>query len=263
MDTIIFWAPIVLLFLSAFIAAIVKLRTKDICLKKLSDFFCLIKTPNNRWLWGDLRVFADAIELTYSQAVAYDQKHAKVSYLLYKADLSQVQFIARPVPKKNSEDYLKWKKELAAIHNPSFARKTARKIRNLFNLLRDAFSQTLTAIIGVLTRNPKLQNIAGNASQKRFNEMGQTVIGSVPNSYEHVLEHYLGEKVVCESMRDGKLVEDIGILQEYSSKYLLLRGVILNETIPEDFEGFEDDAKEFDLILPRGASVVRHLAKSM
>lgn len=261
MDTWAFWLPILLLFLSAFLAAILRLRAKDICLKQFNRHFCLMKTPNNRWLWGDLRVFPDALELRYRRKVAYTETHEKASYLLYSNEISQLQFIARPSPSEGSPEYERWQKELEAINNPSFVRVVGRRVRNLFNLLRDAFSQTLSAMIGVLTRQQRIQRTSGGAAEKRFNEMGQTVLGTVPNAYEHILEHYLGKFVVCESMRDGSLLEDNGILQEYSAKYLLIRGVELEDAFPAGAFGAEVSRLKADLILPRNSSLVRHLSE--
>ncbi len=261
MDTWTFWLPILLLFLSAFLAAILRLRAKDICLKQFNRHFCLMKTANNRWLWGDLRVFPDALELRYRQKVAYTETHDKASYLLYSNDIGQLQFIARPSPKEGTPEYESWRKELEAINNPSFVRVVGRRIRNLFNLLRDAFSQTLSAVIGVLTRQQRIQKVSGGAAEKRFNEMGQSVLGTVPNAYEHVLEYYLGKFVVCESMRDGKLLEENGILQDYSGKYLLIRGVELVDAFPAGAFGCEVSRLKVDLILPRSSSLVRHLSE--
>lgn len=261
MDTWTFWLPILLLFLSAFVAAILKLRSRDSCLKQFNGYYCLLKTPNNRWLWGDLRVFPNALELRYRKGVDYLPKFQKASYLLYQNDIGELQFIARPSPEPETPEFASWEKELEAINNPTFLRTVKRRIRNLFNLLRDAFSQTLTAVIGVLTRQQKIQQTSGGAAEKRFNEMGQTVLGTVPNAYEQILEFYLGKFVVCESMRDGKLVEDNGILQEYSAKYLLIRGVELSDAFPEGAFSKTPQQLKVDLILPRTASVVRHLSQ--
>lgn len=262
METWTFWLPILLLFLSAFVAAILKLRSRDLCLKQFNRHYCLLKTPNNRWLWGDLKVFPDALELRYRQGVPYLPDFEKASYLLYQNDIGQLQFVARPSPKEGTPEYESWQAELKAINNPSLIRVVGRRVRNIFNLLRDAFSQTLTAVIGVLTRQQKIQQTSGGAAEKRFNEMGQSVLGTVPNAFEHVLEYYLGKYVVCESMRDGSLVEDNGILQEYSAKYLLIRGVELKEEIPGEAWDYKTASLKVDLILPRAGSVVRHLSRT-
>ncbi len=62
------------------------------------------------------------------------------------------------------------------------------------------------------------------------------------------------KQVVVEILEDGQVVEFVGLLQEYSGKYLLLRNVALQPgvDIGQPLPG------HFDVIFPRSHALVRH-----
>ena len=71
-------------------------------------------------------------------------------------------------------------------------------------------------------------------SDKRLHEMQTNLTGMVPNAWEPVLEKYRGKQVAIErGVKDG-LVYENGILEDYSSKYLLLRDVKFSEDALKD-----------------------------
>ena len=63
MDTLAFWLPLFLLFLSALVGAVIKRRSCDHCLKKFEHCKILLKTNQGDWISGTLEVFAQGIEL--------------------------------------------------------------------------------------------------------------------------------------------------------------------------------------------------------
>jgi hypothetical protein len=56
------------------------------------------------------------------------------------------------------------------------------------------------------------------------------------------------------------VIERIGILAEYSDKFLYLRDVIFREPLPVEALRPHDARDRFAIILPRSNSFVRHLA---
>ena len=63
MDTFGFWLPLILLFISALIGAVIKRRACDHCLKKFEANKILLFTNASEWICGKLEVFAQGIEL--------------------------------------------------------------------------------------------------------------------------------------------------------------------------------------------------------
>ena len=96
-------------------------------------------------------------------------------------------------------------------------------------------------------------------NDKRFGEMQGNLTNMIPNAWEPILEKYLGNPVVVERRSESELLMESGILEDYSSKYLLLRDVKLSANIlnPKDdeFSSFDDHA--CDVLYARDNSVLR------
>jgi hypothetical protein len=103
-----------------------------------------------------------------------------------------------------------------------------------------------------MKKSTPMGKVAG--ADKRAGEIGNTLLGTVPNAYEPVLEKYLSRQVIVEMLEDDQVIEFAGLLQEYSGRYLLLRnvayrpGVDVGNPLPE----------RFDIIFPRNKALVRH-----
>ena len=123
------------------------------------------------------------------------------------------------------------------------------------NTLRDAVSQSIGMILGTLKTKTAIGKIAG--ADKSAGEISSTLLGTVPNAYEPMLEKYLSRKVVVEIVENGEVIEYTGLLQEYSEKYLFLRDVAFNPEIK-----FETPLPDrFDIIFLRKKALVRHYLK--
>ena len=70
---------------------------------------------------------------------------------------------------------------------------------------------------------------------------------------------YRGHPIVVERKTSNGLIKESGILEDYSSKYLLVREVEVRE--PELLKFLEDNPKlgtKHDLVYSRGTSMIRH-----
>jgi hypothetical protein len=111
-------------------------------------------------------------------------------------------------------------------------------------------------LVGVFKQKTPLSKIAG--ADLQATQVGQKLLTVIPNSYEPALELYLTRDVAVETIYDGQLQEQVGILQEYSDKFLLLSDVFFPE-LPEAQGLRERDGKsQFTVIFPRKQAVVRH-----
>ncbi len=247
-----FWLPMALLFLAATIAAIASRRKRDQCLKYFNREPVMILMQSGKWLWGRFIAFPKTMELVFEQPEKDETGLKKASYVLYAPEIDHIKKIIQPSPQAGTKEYARWQKEIQRIANPSFFRRMRRWLWNLFNTLRDAVAQALTMLIGSVKKSTPIGKISG--ADKRAGEIGSTLIDTVPNTYEPVLEKYLSRQVVVEMLEGGTVVEFAGLLQEYSGKYLLLRNVEYQPAIETDRE-LPD---RFDIIFPRSLALVRH-----
>jgi small nuclear ribonucleoprotein (snRNP)-like protein len=248
MEMLDFWLPMILLFLAATITAIATRRKRDRCLKYFNREPVMILMQSGKWLWGRFIAYPKAMELVFENP----DSTGKASYVLYSPEVDGIRKILQPPPRIGTKEHERWKKEIERIANPSMLRRFRRAVWNVFNTLRDAVSQSLGMILGTLKSKSPMGKVAG--ADKRAGEIGNTLLGTVPNTYEPVLEKYLSKQVVVEMLEDGQVVEFIGLLQEYSGKYLLLRNVALQPKVDTG----QPLPKCFDVIFPRSQALVRH-----
>jgi hypothetical protein len=241
-----------LLFVTATITAIATRRKRDRCLKYFNHDPVMILMESGKWLWGRFHVFPKAMELTFEHPEADESGYKKASYVLYTPEVAGIKKILQPPPLTGTPAHEKWKKELQRIANPSLARRFKRWLWNVFNTLRDAVSQSMGMVIGSMKKSTPIGKVAG--ADKHAGEIGNTLLETVPNTYEPVLEKYLSKQVIVEMLEDGKVIEFAGLLQEYSGTYLLLRNVVYQPEI-----GFNTPLPDrFDIIFPRSKALVRH-----
>jgi len=250
------WLPLLLLFLSTALGAFVKSRSRDLCLKKFDRSFVLIKTEDGRWFWGNLNVFSTCLELHFPpppQAGAI----TKLSYIFYEPELPSIVSVVRPAPCNTPELDREWKMEMAALLERGPGERALRQFRNLFNILRDAFSQSIGLLVGLMKTKQKIAAVP--ALDQRGNEFGKHLLSVLPNAYEPILEKYLGHPVVVQSLKPGAMPEQVCILEEYTEKFLLLR----DAPAPADWPAaltFPSPC-HYDVIYARRVAVIRHLAQ--
>ena len=64
MNTLAFWLPLFLLFLSALVGALIKRRSCDHCLKRFNGNQVLLPIGTKDWICGKLEVFAQGLEIS-------------------------------------------------------------------------------------------------------------------------------------------------------------------------------------------------------
>ena len=247
-----FWMPMALLFLAATVTAIATRRKRDRCLKYFNREPVMILMESGKWLWGRFIAYPKAMELAFENPQRDESGFKKASYVLYTPEVDAIQKILQPPPKAGTPEYARWQKELQRLANPSLARRFRRWLWNVFNTLRDAVSQSLGMLIGSMKKSTPIGKVAG--ADKRAGEIGTTLLGTVPNTYEPVLEKYLSKQVIVEMLEEDRVVEFAGLLQEYSGKYLLLRNVVYSPRVDTGVPMPE----RFDIIFPRNKALVRH-----
>jgi hypothetical protein len=261
MDAIwIFWVPLFLLFASTTAGAIVKNQARDACLKKFHGSYVVVRTEDGRWFWGVLQVFSTCLELVFHSDSGKTGDYLKRSYIFYEPEIQTITSIFRLVRSDEKNGDLQWQKEIQDLIHQSLAERASRQARNVFNILRDAFSQSVGLVVGLVKTRQKVATVP--ALDQRGNEFGKHLLAIVPNAYEPVLERYVGREVIVQSLKPGLLDEQVSILEEYTERFLLVRDVPTPANLPPQAL-LSGSAWHVDAIHARRLVVVRHLAERM
>jgi hypothetical protein len=256
MESLAFWLPLFFLFMSALFGTVLKRRARDHCLKKLDGCNVFLPHGTDNWQSGEVRIFAQGIELLYKDI----QKHSfgtVNSLVLHPHEVDKIPFIIRPAPQEDTRAGNLWSKDLLRIRNPSFKDKFFRLVLNIYNMLRDAFGQAAKTIIGAISKGSSVAKVKN--ADTRMNEIGSGLTELVPNAWEPILEKYRGRPIVVERKSSNGLIKEAGVLEDYSSKYLLVRQVVIND----GENGLtalvkEGKAEVYDVLYSRSSTVIRN-----
>ena len=259
MDTLAFWLPLSLLFLSALVGAIIKRRSCDHCLKKFENSKVSIQL-GGKWVCGTLEVFAQGIELKNSHQTELEGAQV-LSHIIHAAELEKVSLIIRKAPSLDTKLGQVWQEERKRLVDPPLQDRLKRSVLNSFNMLRDSFGQAMKAIIGSMSKDTRLGKTKD--ADKRFGEIQGNLTNMIPNAWEPILEKYLGNSVAVERKTDSELLLESGILEDYSSKFLLLRDVKVTGSVFDQENGFGlSDGHAYDILYTRDYTILRYSLKA-
>lgn len=257
MNTLAFWLPLLFLFASALLGTILKRRAKDHCLKKFEGHYTILPSLSGEMIQGFLSVYAQGIQLLYPQKIKKDIGMID-SFVLHPAEIEKIPYLIRPAPDPETRAGFKWSQEMHRILQPNFLQKSQRLILTFYNMLKDAFGQAAKAIIGALSKDTSISKVKD--SNKRIEEVRSGLTELVPNAWEPILEKYRGRRVVIERKGADGMVYESGVLEDYSSKYLLLREVHLKESALLEKIELINEKKNFglDMLFSRKIAIIRH-----
>ena len=241
------------IILSTIVAAFVKRRTKDKCLKDFSqDVITLEKAAGNA-LWGKLNVENNGLEFIYPEKQRDENGCEKTSYILYKNEYPNIALLARYHDQLSEESRQQRLEELKKTYHPEFSRRLKRKTLNVFKTLRDAMMDLVNLIINQAKKATPAGAIL--ASQDKYvSQMKQELVSSAGTAYEPLLEKYIGHKVVLEMLRADKRCEYCGVLKDYTADFIAIMDV--------NYKSQPDETVRIaDLVISRKYGIVRHLAE--
>jgi hypothetical protein len=257
MDSLAFWLPLIFLFISALIGTVLKRRAKDHCLKKFEGCVVLLPSPTGEMVEGTLHVFAQGMQLIFLEKKMQELGLID-SLVLHPSEIDKIPYLLRPTPDPDTRGGLRWKKEVYQILHPNILQRSQRTALNFYNMLKDAFGQAAKAILGALSKDTSFSQVKD--SGKRVEELRSGLSDLVPNAWEPILEKYRGQKVIIE--RQGKKggVFEAGLLEDYSSSYLLVREVEIKEdSLLEELSGFKlKGNRSYDVLFLRKVSIIRN-----
>jgi len=217
-----------LIFLTAFIGVYLRRRSRDRCLRDFAGFQVSVLVDGKRRVWGRLEVFSSGIELRYREVQQDREGHHEASYVLFTNELAAVQSVRRYHDELSTENQGRRNADLLRTYHPGLARRGGRGMRNFFNTFRDAFNQSLGALLSAAGKRPGAGFVKSHDAH--LNKLGSSFVGAVANAYEPILERYIGCRVVIEAADGDGRKELAGILKEYTGTWIELLGVRMVET---------------------------------
>ncbi|MBN1384262.1 MAG: hypothetical protein JW983_05195 [Elusimicrobia bacterium] len=240
-----FAITILFLIISTAVAAFIKGRTKDKCLKGFLGNLVTIEMKDGNTVQGIFIVESTGLELDYPESDI--KKGGECSYIMYKNEYPNITAIIRPVDKLTEKENKKREKDFKKTYHPTWFGKIIRKIRNLFATIRDSINEIINLLIGRIAAGGAGGRII-SGQQKYITQMHQEFTGTLNTSYEPLLEKNIGHRVIVVIKKNDKPENISGILKEYTAQFLTLM----------DVEYPKNNGKS-DVIIPRNYGIVRHL----
>lgn len=229
----VFLLTLLFVFLTALIGTYVKRRSRDLCLKDFTGFHVTVAMKTGARLWGRLLVFPNAAELVYATPHKDERGHVETSTILFKDRIEKIQAVYRFHDELTPKQQERRLTEIRRTHHPNFFRRSRRGLRNFINIFRDAFGQSIGLAVSQMKKVGTTSAVL-QTQDTRLSQMGQEMLGAVPNAYEPVLERYIGRRVVVEELKGDAWVEHPGILKEYTAAWIEVLGCRVIE--PHEFD---------------------------
>ncbi len=248
-----FAITIIFIIIVTVIAAFVRGRSRDKCMKDFSGDLVTLEETSGKNIWGRLRVENTGLELVYPNEHKDKDGHAETSYILYKNEYPNIQALIRYYDKLDQHGKKEREKELKKTYRPSAIRKLKRRTRNFFNTVRDSVMDGVNMLIGKAKMTTPGRAIL-TSQDKYVSQLKQDLFSSVETAYEPLLERHIGRKVVFEMTKGDNIFEYSGILKDYTADFIEIMDV--NYKTKED-----QPPRKADLVVLRKYGLIRHLGE--
>jgi len=248
-----FAITILFIVLSTLVAAFVRRRRRDKCLRDFAGDTVTLEDSDGKTIWGLLNVENTGLEFVYAEKHRDADGHDETSYILYKHEYPKISLLVRYHDQLSEKGKAERAKELARTYHPGPLRRLKRRAVNVFKTVRDSVMEVVNILV---SRAKTAAPAAGvlKSQDKYVSQMKQELMSSVGTSYEPLLEKYIGRKVVVEMVKADKLFEYCGVLKEYTADFIEIMDVSYSP-------GDEQQSTTADLVVPRKYGLVRHLAE--
>jgi len=248
-----FAVTIIFIVLTTFVAAFIKKRSRDKCLKDFSENLVTLEETGGKIIWGKLSVENTGLELIYPTRHKDKKGHDETSYILYKYEYPNIQALIRYHDELSEDNKKEREKELKRTYHPNLLRRLKRKIQNIFKTVRDSVME----VVNLLISQAKKATPAGTmltSQDKHVSRIKQELMGSAGTSFEPLLERHIGKRVVLELLKGDKIFEYPGVLKEYTAEFV--------EVMDVNYRAKEDQpARKADLVMLRKYGIIRHLGE--
>lgn len=245
---------------STLVIAYIRRVVKDRCVKSFQNDLVTMLLNDKREIAGHLVVESTGIEVLYAlrepsdtdaNPIASGFSHA--SHILFKTEFGTLTALIRKHHSLSEKAKLSREREIKRAYQPNIFRKFGRKTANFFRMLKDALLEIFSVLSGAFeTANPTSVMTTQKAQRAKIE---REVVAQVSNSYDALLEKYIGNYVLCEFNMNGERIHLRGILKDYTAAFI----EILNVHIPSIAD---EQAVQADVVLPRNLAVIRHLSEN-
>ena len=248
-----FAITIIFIIICTVIAAFIKGRARDKCLKNFSGDTVTLEKTTGEIVCGKLSMENSGLELIYPSGHKDESECKKTSYLLYKHEYPDIQALIRCHDELSEQRRKERKGELKRTYHPKALRRLKRKIQNFFKTVRDSLMDVVNLLIGQVKRTTPAGAMLTSKS-KYTTQVKQQLMGFAGTSFEPLLERHIGKKVVLKLTKGDQTFEYPGVLKEYTSEFI--------EIMDVDYRIKEDQGiRKADLVVPRKYGIIRHLGE--
>ncbi len=213
---------ILLVFLGALLGGYLQRRKKDRVLKDMHNFHITARRKGSDPVWGRAIIYANAVELVFTRPYTNIHGNKIVSYIMFSDNLSQLLALYRYHDELTPDNQEKRLVEVDKVINRGWGSIALRQSINFINTFRDAINESMGLLMSRMKGASGSSSIIGS-QDARLKKIGTQAVGMVGNSWDPVLERYIGRRVVVElSPEDGEREEYAGLLKEYSQSWLSL-----------------------------------------
>lgn len=211
---------ILLIFLSALFSNVLRQRKKDRVLKEIQGFHVTMQLKEGKEVWGEMGIYSNGLELTYSDHHENTAGEVTTSYIMYQEEYDSIWAFYRYHNELSEENQNRRKAEVHSTIHPSMFSRAKRTTRNLVNAFQDAINEALGVF---LTRIKGSSHAAMISNQDQYiKKAGASALGMVANVFNPILERYINRRVVIVLEKEGKQQAFSGFLKEYSPHWISL-----------------------------------------
>jgi hypothetical protein len=173
------------------------------------------------------------------------EEFEKTSLLVFQSEIATIRKVCRMIHLLDEKDFRARQDRVKRSWHPSTVQRSIRKGRNLLNLMADAFHQSLSLFLGRLKQGKG----AGLATQQdKLEKIGGSMITMAANSYEPLLEPWIGHRIVVEG-GESSSESIVGVLKDYTGTWIeLLDAKIIDTFILETKENTQSKGVNFSLV---------------
>ncbi len=246
---------LLLIFLSSIIGVFLRIRARDRCLRDFHNFSTRVELKSGKIIWGKIQVYGTGIELEYPEECEDSDGFFKNSYILYNSEIKKLQVIYRYHDELTEKNKERRKKDIKRTYRPTIISLTRRKLRNFFNTFRDGINQTFTLFLGTMSSGRPKSTLA--TKKKDLGGLGSQVITTVSNSFDPIVEQYIGQYVVVEMAVGEEIREIYGILKEYTEQFVELLNVLSAENVQLDLPDMCQEISHRSLTVTRDTGIIQ------
>ena len=248
-----FAITIIFIVLATIVAAFVRRRSRDKCLKDFLHDLITLEEITGKIIRGKLRVENTGLEFIYPTNLKDENGHDETSFILYKYEYSNIRALIRYHDELNKGAKKEREKELKRTYHPRTLRKLKRKTQNVFKTVKDSMMEVVNLSISQAKRITPAGAVL-TSQDKHISQIQKELMGSLGTSFEPLLERYIGHRVVLELIKGEKLFKYSGVLKDYTAEFIEIMDI--DYTITKD-----QPVRKADLVVPRKYGVVRHLGE--